>query len=130
MHLILLQTLPLLLLTLEAIYRCYDAKRRSWTDLQPSRQAQVEKNKEENCRRAKQIQVTKNAHSSFASIFIIHFQLYKRRAKKLKGKEKEYWDSIVASYMSEDSAHEEEGELVMHKHTPEYCSEGTLYIHV
>ena len=51
-------------------------------------------------------------------------QLFKRRAKYLKGKEKNYWSSLDPSFMSEESAHESEGELVMHKHTPVYRSEG------
>lgn len=41
----------------EAVYRCYDGKHRSWTDLKPSRQNQVEKNKANSLMRAKQSQV-------------------------------------------------------------------------
>ena len=51
-------------------------------------------------------------------------QLFKRRAKYMKGKEKNYWSSLDPSFMSEGSAHESEGELVMHKHIRVYCSEG------
>ena len=42
----------------------------------------------------------------------------------MKGKEKEYWNSIDPSFMSEESSHESEGELVMHRHTPVFRSEG------
>ena len=42
----------------EAVYRCYDGKRHSWNDMRPSRQAQVERNKEKSSRRAKQTQVS------------------------------------------------------------------------
>ena len=42
---------------------------------------------------------------------------YTQRAMYLKGREKEYWDFIDPSFMSEESAYESEGELVMHRHT-------------
>ena len=31
-----------------------------------------------------------------------------------------YWDSVDPSFMLEESAHESEGELLMHRHTPVY----------
>ena len=107
----------------EAIYRCYDNKRRSWTDQQPARQEQVVKNREKTTRRAKQNQVF-TVLLCVCKCTTVVIQLYTRRAKYLKGKEKEYWDSLDPSFMSEESAHESDGELVMHKHTPVYRSEG------
>ena len=35
-----------------------------------------------------------------------------------------YWDQINLSYMSEESTHESDGEVVVHKHTPVFRSEG------
>ena len=35
-----------------------------------------------------------------------------------------YWDQINPSYMSEESTHESDGEVVVHKHTPVFRSEG------
>ena len=51
-------------------------------------------------------------------------QLYTRRKKFLKGGEKVYWDQINPSYMSEESTHESDGEVVVHKHTPVFRLEG------
>ena len=52
------------------------------------------------------------------------FQLYNRRKRHLKGQEQLYWDSIDPSYMSEESTHESGEEVVVHKHTPPFRSEG------
>ena len=35
-----------------------------------------------------------------------------------------YWDQINPSYMSEESTYESDGEVVVHKHTPVFRSEG------
>ena len=114
-------------LSIETVYRCYDNKRRIWTDQHPSRQEQVLKNRGKTNRRSKQIQVHNTVciiHVSVVHAPITFLQLYTRRGKYLKGKGKTFWDSINASFMSEESAHESEGELVMYKHTPEYRSDG------
>ena len=57
-------------------------------------------------------------------------QLYTRGAQFLKGNEHEYWSSIDASYMSEESSHESDGEVVMHKHVPTYRSDGKIFSQV
>ena len=84
----------------------------------------------ESSKRAKQNQVHKHVthvhmwrimHGVCICCLFLYIQLYTRRAKYLKGREK---DSIDPSFMSEERAHESEGELVMHRHTPVYRSEG------
>ena len=45
-------------------------------------------------------------------------QLYTRRKRLLKGGEKVYRDQINSSYTSEESTHESDGKVVVHKHTP------------
>ena len=37
-----------------------------------------------------------------------------------------YWDTIDASFMSQESTHESDGELVMHNHTPVFHSDGRV----
>ena len=51
-------------------------------------------------------------------------QLYARRKKYVKKGEEKYWNDIDASFMSEESTHECDGELVVRKHTPTFRSEG------
>ena len=58
---------------------------------------------------------------------LLYIQLYTQRAMYLKGREKEYWDFIDPSFMSEESAYESEGELVMYRHTILKVTEFSCY---